>query len=70
MTGLLTLTQAAHRLGFSRQRLQKLIKAGRIQPTEMVGRQVLTEAQVVAFLKEIKPSRLKYGPKQNGKGKK
>lgn len=66
MTGFLTLPQAAQRLGFSRQRLQQLIKAGRIQPSEIVGRKVLTEAQVAAFLKELKPSRLKYGPKKNG----
>lgn len=69
MTGLLTLQQAADRLGFSRQRLHQLIKAGRLEPAEIVGRKVLTEAQVAAFLKAIKPGRLKFGPKSNGKRK-
>jgi excisionase family DNA binding protein len=59
MTDLLTLAQAAARLGISRQRLHGLIRAGRL-PAERLGNAwVLKEADLAA-----------YTPRQPGRPKK
>jgi excisionase family DNA binding protein len=58
MTDLLTLAQAAHRLGVSRQRVHWLIQAGRL-PAERLGHAWVIRAADLAVYAPRRPGRPK-----------
>lgn len=61
MSGFLTISEAAAKLKVSRQRVHILIKSGRLDVSEIVGRKVVTEVQVTRLLAELKAARSKFG---------
>lgn len=71
VSGFLSISQAAKRLGISRQRLYLLIDQGRIHAGEIVGVTVVTDTAVSALLKELRISRTKFGvgARKNGRKK-
>jgi hypothetical protein len=51
LEGWYTLAQVSRRLHVSRQRVHQILQAERLQPATMLGRQVLSEAQLQHLLR-------------------